>query len=227
MLSFFATEEVSQNPISTFALSYCDSQNRPEVCTDVYFPVCAFVTDCIDGICTKTISNACEACADPTVVAYGNYICEEKKAVCDPENKPEFCTYIYDPVCSISLDCFGQGNTACYRTLGNSCAACIDDKVDYHLPGECPVSETSDKCELAGKIYCDPNIRNDMCLEIYMPVCAFKTDCNEEVCSKTFGNGCDACRDQTVEYYVDGECLADKHHNAMLERISMTWIMGI
>ncbi len=44
---------------------------RPEMCTMDYTPVCGQFGD---GT-TKVYSNACSACSDPTVVAYGPGLC--------------------------------------------------------------------------------------------------------------------------------------------------------
>jgi hypothetical protein len=45
---------------------------RPQVCTMEYDPVCAT----LDSDDSKTYANACDACADPAVVAYLPGSCE-------------------------------------------------------------------------------------------------------------------------------------------------------
>lgn len=53
------------------ALTEC-VEPRPEVCTMDYTPVCGQLED---GS-RKVYSNACGACSDPAVVAYGPGLCE-------------------------------------------------------------------------------------------------------------------------------------------------------
>ena len=48
------------------------------------------------------------------------------------------------------------------------------------------------------KIYCK-NPRPQICTMQYAPVCGKPTN-------KTYGNGCAACRDSNVFYYVRGKC---------------------
>jgi hypothetical protein len=47
-----------------------------------------------------------------------------------PNDRPEFCTEQYDPVCGVS------GGEA-PQTYSNACHACADHSVDGYLPGPC------------------------------------------------------------------------------------------
>lgn len=60
-------------------------------------------------------------------------------------------------------------------------------------------------------IACAQEQRNvDACAEIYAPVCAtVQIQCIKAPCypiKQTFGNSCEACRDQLTSWYVPGEC---------------------
>ena len=62
------------------------------------------------------------------------------KTFCWPEDRnAEICTQIYQPVCGW----FDPEKIQCIRypcavTFGNSCLACMDEKVLYYTEGECP-----------------------------------------------------------------------------------------
>ncbi len=61
-------------------------------------------------------------------------------------------------------------------------------------------AEQSYKQENQGKIYCiEAQRQADSCIEIYQPVCGFPS-------GQPFSNYCFACVNQTIEYYLEGEC---------------------
>jgi len=50
--------------------TYCDPENRPEVCAAIYHPVCGYfdeTTQCVREPCASTFSNDCSACASENV----------------------------------------------------------------------------------------------------------------------------------------------------------------
>jgi len=54
-----------------------------------------------------------------------------------------------------------------------------------------------------------PEERGMICTMEYVPVCGYFGDniqCVKEPCAKTYSNGCSACSDTKVEYWIDGEC---------------------
>jgi len=51
------------------------------------------------------------------------------------------------------------------------------------------------------KIYCGED-RGDYCIQVWEPVCGFG-----DFGSKTYSNGCVACLNASVEYYINIECL--------------------
>lgn len=62
------------------------------------------------------------------------------------------------------------------------------------------VAQESYKQETEGKVYCTEQQREvDACIEIYQPVCGFPLN-------QTYSNYCFACVNETVQYYLEGEC---------------------
>ena len=63
----------------------------------------------------------------------------------------------------------------------------------------------------SGAILCTSESRNpDGCLQIYKPVCGWfdpeKIQCVKYPCASTYSNICEACLDENVAYFTDGEC---------------------
>lgn len=63
-----------------------------------------------------------------------------------PDNRPEACTQIYQPVCGLVDTGIRCITTPCpsaeFKTFGNACTACSDNNVTGYNEGECPASET-------------------------------------------------------------------------------------
>ena len=64
-------------------------------------------------------------------------------------------------------------------------------------------NETYEHCLKESEItYCQENQRDaNVCIQVYDPVCGFKQEGKE-----TFSNGCVACSNNQVNFYVPGEC---------------------
>lgn len=65
-----------------------------------------------------------------------------------PDNRPEVCTQIYQPVCGLVDTGIRCITTPCpsaeYKTFGNACTACSDKNVTGYSEGECPTEEDDD-----------------------------------------------------------------------------------
>lgn len=198
--SVSAEVQPAENSDASFGFTentYCDPNNRPEVCTQQYDPVCAYLQGCPGGICTRTFGNACTACGNPTVLSHIPGSCEDQRSLCDPNNRPRICTLQYTPICAIASDCTGNN---CYQNAGNECSACGVEGADYYLRGNCP----QNSIEPTGT--CDPSNRPEICTQQYDPVCGLRSNCIGESCRRTFGNACTACSNETIISYVSGEC---------------------
>ena len=106
------------------------------------------------------------------------------------------CSTVRDPVCAYfaSLDC---ENGICQMEATNSCTACAERTVMFYENGRCT----------ANKVFCDPRARPEFCTMEYAPVCAYYEDAETgELLKRTAGNGCSACGDFAVKYYIRGEC---------------------
>lgn len=123
-------------------------EERPEVCTREFQPVCA------DG---KTYGNDCTACANTSVQGYTEGACdavEERPPLPMPDTnrtspeftqcpaeRPEACTMQYDPVCALKDNGLRCVTEPCQSfdavTMGNECSACADEGVSGHYAGAC------------------------------------------------------------------------------------------
>jgi len=88
--------------------------------------------DLIEG---KPPINVSEINNGDFVVVKGEYFGNQVHAIeifkateCEPENRnADACIEIYQPVCGMPIN----------QTFSNSCFACIDESVMYHIGGEC------------------------------------------------------------------------------------------
>jgi hypothetical protein len=179
------------------AFNACDPNNRPEVCTLQYAPVCGYIHNCEGGACTSTFGNDCSACADSTVDGWVDGACEDVRTTCDPNNQPEACPLIFTATCAVAGNCQGPH---CFQDTSNSCVACSLEGVAYSLPGACPESDQGLRQN------CDDNNRPNICTADWTPVCAHLANCVRNSCWSTAGNACSACADVNIDFYVPGEC---------------------
>ena len=112
----------------------CELVDVPQVCPQIYDPVCAHRRGCEGDYCSETIGNGCIACSSEG--AYDSYVPGEckpqsKRKYCDEDNRPEFCTKEYFPVCA------HHENDDSFSTAGNKCMACSQSDVDYYTLGAC------------------------------------------------------------------------------------------
>ena len=156
-------------------------EKQAEICTMDYNPVCA------DG---TTYSNGCSACA----AGEDFWIKGECEAhICTDEEKDnKICTREYRPVCA-------DGTT--YSTGCTACSAGVDSWVE----GEC-----EEETELRKTFCTDEQREAEICTADYSPVCGWsdpeKIQCIKYPCATTYSNICNACADENVLYYTEGEC---------------------
>ena len=66
-----------------------------------------------------------------------------------PDNRPEVCTQIYQPVCGLVDTGIRCITTPCpsaeYKTFGNACTACSDKNVTGYSEGECPKDDDKEE----------------------------------------------------------------------------------
>ena len=193
------------------AVGECDSEGtcqvKPEVCPDIWDPVCG-----CDG---NTYGNSCEAAAAGVNVDYAgecavtcttNEECDQDEycakadgdcngeGTCQP--RPETCPDIWDPVCGC------DGNT-----YGNSCeAAMAGVNVDY--TGECTDIPCSSNTDCGENEFCSKEVddcdgegscqpKPEICPMVWDPVCG----CDET----TYSNDCYAAA-AGVSVAYEGEC---------------------
>jgi hypothetical protein len=193
------------SPLVSATYSYCDKYRPPiEKCyNDDYKPVCGYYTkNCPFKVCGKTLSSECYACADPTITYYQAGECKPEVQVnacppdaCDPVKDPgnAYNKDYFDPVCGIKKKCYAYQD--CDKTFKNVCGACTHGSYPYYQNGPCESEKKH--CGKKRPYYC-PYIKDF--------VCASFTDKNQVSHYVTVNNGCNACKDKSVDYYLKGYC---------------------
>ncbi len=98
--------------------------------------------------------------------------------------------------------------SACTKITDFESCAAAGNPVMESYPMKCQAGDTT-YVQDVGRTYCKEEQRNaEICTMEYVPVCGYGKEmiCENEPCGETFGNGCGACGDIRVEYYVEGEC---------------------
>lgn len=74
------TDQTGNETSADAFVTQCDPNNRPEICTQEYAPVCGLVqVECFTTPCDpvpETFSNGCTACSNDRVVSYTEGVCE-------------------------------------------------------------------------------------------------------------------------------------------------------
>lgn len=157
---------------------------------------CEEKTESKDNVLPPTNDNECESC-DNTPKSQDSpqhFFCEES------ERGAQICTMDYTPVCGYTKD------DELLHTYGNRCGACSDEKVAYIIKGECPEKTVS-----ISKHTCGDEERGLVaCTMDYRPVCGYTKD---GTMLDTYGNGCGACSQEVVDYWVEGECPEKKEES--------------
>jgi uncharacterized protein len=90
---------------------------------------------CPDGSAVGRVGPDCEFAECPT----NKTTTELQKNYCTPESKnADVCPTLYQPVCGWFNESIKCIKYPCAITESNSCAACINENVEYWTDGECP-----------------------------------------------------------------------------------------
>jgi|TARA_Y100000034_G_scaffold110100_1_gene141955 hypothetical protein len=85
------------------------------------------------------------------------------------------------------------------------------ERLDVEVSSKSDIDELIDRVSDEEKVYCTPEQREmSGCNRRLDPVCGWsdpaKIQCVKWPCATTYGNSCEACRDEMVLYYTEGEC---------------------
>tara|TARA_Y100000310_G_scaffold26446_1_gene25215 strand:+ start:4956 stop:5612 length:657 start_codon:yes stop_codon:yes gene_type:complete len=87
----------------------------------------------------------------------------------------------------------------------------IADRLNIKIIDATSITQIIINLEQSIKTFCEETQRNaGACIKIYKPVCGWnnseKIQCITFPCASTYGNSCEACSNEDVLYYTDGEC---------------------
>lgn len=158
-----------------------------------------FLTGCSQEVTPEQVACTEDAkiCPDGTVVVRVGPDCEfEFCPVTEVEPSPEplICTKEYNPQCGVDG-----------ITYSNPCMA---GDVEIAYAGECSeIIESPPEVHICT----DQEKQAQVCTMEYAPVCGIYNEesniqCIKAPCGETFGNGCQACADDRIDSYLEGEC---------------------
>ena len=171
-------------------------ENRPETCTQESDPVCAAVPCPPYMYCVKDYNNPCLACQNTEVIGY-------RPGTCDTPGGPHQAfpknvnKYENAPICSFyEIADYGAG------------AQDMKDNADVkHIP---MLFYIKGECKDKDKTVCQKGDRDQVCDGIEKPVCAYSFNTKpypgKITKRQTKGNSCEACKDTSVDFYVNGAC---------------------
>ena len=93
----------------------------------------------------------------------------------------------------------------------NNCSGCYSIRFQRNDNQEYMEAELVNwRIKTDGKVYCTPEDKeNKICTKEYLPVCGWfgqNIQCLKYPCAQTFGNKCEACSEENVEYYTEEIC---------------------
>jgi len=123
-----------------------------------------------------------------------NHLCfsEERGSLCTPQ-APE-------PVCAIfSGDSCSSSTSFCQKTLDSPCLACSDPPIIAYIPGACDELLTAKTCTETGNA--SLNNKDEVC-----GYSQSKRLGGQKISAENFINGESACKQNTVDFYIQGKC---------------------
>ncbi|MAG24025.1 hypothetical protein CMI47_00450 [Candidatus Pacearchaeota archaeon] len=97
--------------------------------------------------------------------------------------------------------CIAAGNPA-MESYPRQCRDPVTDQTYVEVINEDPREEERNYCDEASR-------EGDVCIALYEPVCGWAGEdinCLVWPCASTYGNSCEACHDENVDYWTSGEC---------------------
>jgi len=123
-----------------------------------------------------------------------NHLCfsQERQISCTPQ-APE-------PVCALySGDSCSSSTGFCQKTITSPCLACSDPSIIAYIPGNCNDSQTAKTC--SNSVENKPEESNNVC-----GYSQAKRLGGQKILSQVYSDDLSACKQGTVDFYVQGEC---------------------
>jgi putative hemolysin len=214
-----------------------DKYNNVGVCAPCPIPDIRFRCECNEGLCSKEECGECPFfsppgpgfCTDGTITDGGKDHCG-----CQLPPKCEYSS-ITQVLCG-GWDTFGDVVCKCNGTVHKEpCPAnTVCDSGNTWCNGICSICTCYSGPSSGNKVvncngreklftessgekknYCTPEQKKaEICTLEYSPVCGWfnqNIKCFKYPCASTFGNKCEACSAENVEYWTAGECPSDNN----------------
>ena len=132
----------TSEPCQPVKESFCpdNSVKKVEECPEIMKPVCAFYAGdkCDEGICTRTIRNACHACINSAVLFYLDDECPSSLNICQLEDRYDNSSKQGWLERNTAVVAFYKGekcnSNICSRTEISGKRACQDPDVLFYIP---------------------------------------------------------------------------------------------
>jgi len=218
---------------STELLCSATFPERPQICPDIYLPVCAsYPRTCFTLPCPQVLEfpSDCVACSDPIVTSYRPGPCEEVVFYIGEEEVifEEFLLGEEEYLLGgeeeqgfdntyVTVGCPQMRPALCAEIFDPVCVTeCVSGPCLYTSPSACNacadvnvLGYTPQSCE-AKRVQCpvlDLTATDVLCNDLWDPVCAYSLD-SVDGSGSTASNACHACNMSGADYYIKGECPA-------------------